>query len=368
MAYSSKGKRTTFIIITLIIFLLSLVFVIEVLALPSGGKYPPTFIYRNGMWYDTWNVTRNAWYGEDGYLPQMANQSLGNNKELAFTWGQTFKAEYPNKIERAREILKFVQRWMKYGHDSDHVIMEGKAQLEWAWNADEMAQKIKDAENSFTITRGDCEDFAFLCGIIYLGADFEVVLVSPDGHVALLIWFPEYQDANIYWDIGDGKGYGWIWVEATGDKNYLGWTPSDFTDGRFDVYPIRDTLSLEISGILFEPTQPTPESDVTVSAQVKTVEAEISQVTLIYYIEGEIPRNNVSMHFTGGSTYGGTIPKQSRGVNVTFYIQAKDTLEQIVQSNEFSYNIKRTILSIDLETLILGIIVVGIIILVLTKR
>ena len=320
------------------------------------------------MWYDTWNITRNAWYGEDGYLPQMANESLGNNKELAYTWGQNFKVEYPDKVERAQQILKFVQRWMKYGHDSDYVIMEGKAQLEWAWNADEMAQKIDEAKNSFTVTRGDCEDFAFLCGIIYLAANFEVVLVSPERHVALLIWFPEYQDANIYWDIGNGKGYGWIWVEATGDENHLGWTPPDFTNGNFDVYPIRDTSSLEISGILFEPTKPTPESNVIVSAQVNTVEAEINQVTLTYFIEGEPVRNNVSMYFTGDSTYEGTIPKQSGGVKVTFYIQAKDTLERIVKSNEFSYMIKNRIIGIDLETLGLGIIVVGIIILVLTKR
>ena len=364
MPLSPKRKRTTFLIMTLLIFLFSIGLIVDVLALPSGGTHPPTFTFRNEMWYDTWNITRNAWYGEDGYLPQMANESLGINRELAYGWGQEFRAAHSDKVKRAQEILKFVQKWMKYGHDWDYVTMGGNAQKEWAWNADEMAHKIKEAKSSYSVARGDCEDFAFLCSIMYLGAGFEVALVSPEGHVALLIWLPEYSDANIYWDIGDGKGHGWIWVEATGDKNHLGWTPPDFNDGRFDVYIIQDLLSLEISKILFEPTKPTPESNVTITAQVKTLEAEISQVTLIYYVEGETARNYVTMHLTKDSTYTGMIQKQKGGVVINFYIQASDTVGRVVKSYEVSYQVKRMILGLELETLVLGI-VVGIFILLL---
>jgi hypothetical protein len=357
----SKRKGITLAIIALSFCFFSLGFVTDVLAIPSDD-----FIYRNGMWYDSWNITRNAWFGEDGYLPKMAYESLGVNRELAYGWGQEFKAAYPDKVERAQEIMTFVQRWMKYGHDGDYVIKEGEAQVEWAWNADEMAYKIDEAKSSYSVARGDCEDFAFLCGVMYLGAEFEVALVGPEGHVALLIWFPEYPDASIYWDIGDGKGYGWIWVEATGDNNPLGWTPSDFRDGRFDVYVIREDLPfIDISEILFEPKNPTPESDVIVTVRVRTWEAEVSQVNLVYYMEGETARNAVPMNLTGESTYQGTIPKQSGGTTINFYVQASDTLGRSVNSYEVSYKVETLIFGLNLEILTLGIIVAGVIILIL---
>ena len=58
---------------------------------------------------------------------------------------------------------------------------------------------------------------AFLCATIYMGASMEIVLVDAPGHMALLIWLPEYPNANEYWDLSDDdKRAGWIWVEATG--------------------------------------------------------------------------------------------------------------------------------------------------------
>ncbi len=86
---------------------------------------------------------------------------------------------------------------------------------------------------------GDCEDFAFLCGTIYVGAGFDAAVVDAPGHVALLIWLPEFSNANNYWDIpNDGRKAGWIWVEATSDSNPLGWTPPDFADGNWKAYPL----------------------------------------------------------------------------------------------------------------------------------
>ncbi len=363
----ANSVRSIYTIVLLSISLLIVGYVVDVMALPSGG-YPPTFKYRNGLWYDDWNITRNAWYGEDGYLPQMANESLGTNKELAYGLGQDFRSTYPEKVERAEEILKFVQKWMKYGHDEDYVTMGGEPQREWAWNADEMAHKIKEAQNSYSIARGDCEDFSFLCGIIYLGAGFEVALVSPEGHVALLIWLPEYPDANVYWDIGDGKGYGWIWVEATGDKNRLGWTPPEFGDGRFDVYLIMDPPSLEIVRVLFEPKNPTSKNNVTVTVQVRKLESEISQVSLLYYIKGETPTYDVPMDLTEESTFRGIIPSQKEGATVTFYVRVSDTTGSEVTSYEFTYSVERKIFGIKLEILALGIIIIGILVLLLVIK
>ena len=89
----------------LLSFLVFLYYASEVSSIPSGENYPPNFFYRNGLWYDSWNITRNAWYGQDGYLPRIANESLGYNRELAYSLGQGFKAEYPEKVRRAEEIL-----------------------------------------------------------------------------------------------------------------------------------------------------------------------------------------------------------------------------------------------------------------------
>jgi hypothetical protein len=94
----------------------------------------------------------------------------------------------------------------------------------------------------------------FLCGTIYVGAGFDAAIIDAPGHCALLIWLPEFSNANNYWDISDGRGAGWIWVEATGSSNPLGWTPPDFEDGGWTAYPIN---SLEFVAGTPEPSQPT---------------------------------------------------------------------------------------------------------------
>jgi hypothetical protein len=57
----------------------------------------------------------------------------------------------------------------------------------------------------------------------------------------LLIWLPEYANADYYWDLpNDNRDAGWIWVEATGDSNPLGWTPPDYESGGWIAHPIGD--------------------------------------------------------------------------------------------------------------------------------
>jgi hypothetical protein len=222
----------------------------------ASGFPASSFSQQNGDWYDNWGIDRNdAGTNGDlpGYLPNLASETLGNNKELAYSIGERFQNNYLGKTERAVAILKYVQRWTEYGYDSDNFIRNGVAQDEWAQNADEFAHAFNETTGVKAI--GDCEDMAFLCGTIYVGAGFDAAVIDAPGHCALLIWLPEFSNANNYWDINDGRGAGWIWVEATSSSNPLGWTPPDFEDGGWTAYPINP---LEFVGETPVPSTPGP--------------------------------------------------------------------------------------------------------------
>jgi hypothetical protein len=212
---------------------------ISILALGQTVRGFPasSFNLQNGDWYDNFGINRNNYAGTHGYLPNLATETLNENKERAYSIGESFQANYPSSTERAVAILKYVQLWTEYGYDSDNVIRDGVAQEEWAWNADEMANAFSETTGIKAV--GDCEDMAFLCGTIYVGAGFDAAIVDAPDHVALLIWLPEFSNANNYWDIAnDNRDAGWIWVEATGSSNPLGWTPPDFEDGGWTAYSI----------------------------------------------------------------------------------------------------------------------------------
>jgi hypothetical protein len=221
----------------------------------ANGLPASSFTMEDGDWHDNWGIDRNYYGGPNGYLPNLAAETLNENKELAYNIGERFQANYPSETDRAVAILKYVQTWTEYGYDSDNVVRDGVSQEEWAWNADEMAHAFN--ENTGVKAIGDCEDMAFLCGTIYVAAGFDAAIVDAPEHVALLIWLPEFPNANTYWDLSnDGRDAGWIWVEATGSSNPLGWTPPDFQNGEWTAYPIS---SLEFTGES-EPTQSTSTS------------------------------------------------------------------------------------------------------------
>jgi hypothetical protein len=221
-----------FLILLLLVFALIVVRSQTVHGLPASS-----FTFEDGEWYDNWGINRNYYGGPNGYLPTLAGETLGENKELAYGIGGTFQANYPGQTERAAAILKYVQKWTIYGYDSENVVREGVSQEEWAWNADEMARAFDETTGVRAV--GDCEDMAFLCGTIYVGAGFDAAVVDATDHAALLIWLPEYSNANAYWDLpNDGRDAGWIWVEATGSSNPLGWTPPDYQNGGWIAYPI----------------------------------------------------------------------------------------------------------------------------------
>jgi hypothetical protein len=209
----------------------------------ASGLPASSFSLKNGDWYDNFGIDRNYYAGPDGFLPNLAYETLNENKELAYSIGEEFQNNYLSKNERAENILKYVQTWTEYGYDSDNVVRNGIAQDEWAWNADEMAHAFNQTTGVKAI--GDCEDLAFLCGTVYVGAGFDAAVVDAPEHAALLIWLPEYSNADNYWDIpDDGRGAGWIWVESTGSSNPLGWTPPDFEDGAWTAYPINPLESV----------------------------------------------------------------------------------------------------------------------------
>jgi hypothetical protein len=301
-------------------------------AFPSGMKYPPTFRKYGGEWYDSWGFDRNYYDDSDGYMPNIAYETLGSNKELAYSIGEQFKAIYPNDVQRAEAILKFVQRWTDYGYDSDNVVMDGAPQDEWAWNADEMAHMFNQTTNKVAI--GDCEDMAFLCATLYVSAGYDVAMVLAPEHVALLIWLPEYPNANYYWDLpNDGRGAGWIWVEATGENNPLGWTPPDFNDGNWYSY-LLGMLTVDVD---YSPQQPQAGDAVDVTTLVTGVGASISQVWLNYSVGGGAP-TALNMELKGTS-YTATIPKQPKGTEVKFQVSATDSEGNVGESDVLSYTV-----------------------------
>ncbi|MBO3802967.1 MAG: hypothetical protein JTT11_03705 [Candidatus Brockarchaeota archaeon] len=230
----------------------------------ASGLPASSFTMKGGDWYDNWGINRNYYGGPDGYLPNLAAETLGDNKELAYSIGERFKVEYPVETDRAVAIMKYVQRWTEYGYDGENVFRDGVPQEEWAWNADEMAHAFDEATGAKAV--GDCEDIAFLCGTIYVAAGFDVAIVDATDHVAVLIWLPEFPNANVYWDLpNDGRDAGWIWVEATGSSNPLGWTPPDYRSGGWTAYPIGDLAFAP------EPSQPTSDEMDTVMMVVAII-------------------------------------------------------------------------------------------------
>ena len=296
--------------------------------MPSGGEYPPRFTLRHGDWYDSWGINRNFDGGSDGYLPNLAYETLGADRELAFSLGEWFKATYPQRVERAKAILAYVQKWTDYGYDDENVFMNGVAQEEWAWNADEMAHMIDTHTGIVAI--GYCEDMSFLCSTIYLAAGFDVAIASPTGHVALLIWLPEYGNANHYWDLpDDGREHGWIWVEATGEKNPLGWTPSDFSDGYWDYY----ILGFTMFNVELFPEHPKAGEDVSVEAAIVSARGSVDEVLLDYTVQGVSDSKPMAAK---GSVYGAVIPRQPDGTRVVYTVSAtsSDGFERV---NEYEY-------------------------------
>jgi len=210
-------------------------------ATPSEG-----FRELNGDVFDDWEICRTRAFGEDGFYqisettlrPVIAFESLGENAALAYSLGERIADKYPDRFQRAEAVFRFVRDRVNYTPDIDQFDHD-----EFALNADELATSIDQNGVGY----GDCEDSAVLLAVMYKGAGFRSAIVVGSGHTAALVYLPDYNKAATFFEL-EGEP-GWVWAEATGKKNALGWTSTEFINVKLAAY--------EISEETIAPSKPT---------------------------------------------------------------------------------------------------------------
>ncbi len=199
-------------------------------ATPSAG-----FREANGDVFDDWGIARTRAFGEDGFYqitettfrPVIVFESLGKGAALAYSLGEQFAHQYPDRRQGAEAIFSFVRDRVQYTPDIDQFANE-----EFAQNADEMAAVID--QNG--IGYGDCEDSVVLLAVMYKGAGYRSAIVVGPGHTATLVYLPDYDQATAVFEL-EGEP-GWVWAEATGGNNPLGWVPKEFIDVELAAYEV----------------------------------------------------------------------------------------------------------------------------------
>jgi hypothetical protein len=220
-----------------------------VLATPSSGLQES-----DGDLFDDWDLCRTRSYGNDGFYqisetgfrPAIAFESLGEHASLAYEMGRQFASKYHDQLQRAEAIFNFVRDRVTYTPDIDQFSYE-----EFAQNADELALAI----NEKGVGYGDCEDSTVLLAIMYKGAGYRSAIAVGEEHTATLVYLPDYRKANAIFEI-DGES-GWVWAEATGKNNPLGWAPKDFINVPLAAY--------EISAEAISPLTPAPAPSVAIT-------------------------------------------------------------------------------------------------------
>jgi len=220
-------------------------------AFPSAGLPE-----RDGDTFDDWEICRTRAFDEDGFYqitetgfrPVIAFQSLGENADLAYSLGEQIAAKYPDPLQRAEAVFRFVRDGVEYTPDIDQTGNE-----EFAWNADELAMTIVEDGSG----EGDCEDMTVLLAVMYKAAGFRSAIVLPSGHTAVLVYLPEYNEATVFFEL-EGEP-GWIWAEATGRNNPLGWAPEQYLDTEIAAYEISAEIpAYEIPAAEVAPLTPPP--------------------------------------------------------------------------------------------------------------
>jgi len=151
--------------------------------------------------------------------------------------GQEIASEYPDQRQRAEAIFSFVRDRVNYTPDIDQFEHD-----EFAQNADELAVVIDKNGTG----NGDCEDSAVLLAVMYKGAGYRSAIAIGEEHTATLVYLPDYNRATALFTLNDEPG--WVWAEATGKNNPLGWVPKEFVNVRLAAY--------EISGEAVAPLKP----------------------------------------------------------------------------------------------------------------
>ena len=224
-------------------------------AFPSAGFYE-----RGGDILDDWEICRTKAFGEDGFYqitqtggetrfrPVIAFQSLGEQANVAYSLGEQIANQYPDPLLRAEAVFRFVRDRVEYTPD-----IEQTGNEEFAQNADELAIAIVEDGIGY----GDCEDMAVLLAVMYRAAGFRSAIVLPSGHTAVLVYLPEYNEATVFFEL-EGEP-GWIWAEATGRNNPLGWAPKQYRNVKIATYEISaEVPPYEIPAETVAPLKPPP--------------------------------------------------------------------------------------------------------------
>jgi len=195
------------------------------------------FNEKEGDVFDDWEICRTRASGEDGFYqvtqttfrPVIAFESLGENAATAYRLGEQFANEYPDHNKRAEAIFSFVRDRVRYTTDIDQFKHE-----EFAQNADELADIIGGGGAGY----GDCEDSAVLLAVMYKGAGYRSAIIIGEKHTAAMVYLPDYNTAPVIFEVGGEPG--WVWAEATGKNNPLGWTSKEYIGVSLAAYEITD--------------------------------------------------------------------------------------------------------------------------------
>ena len=241
-------------------------------ATPSTG-----FHEINGDVFDDWDICRTRASGEDGFYqitettfrPVIVFESLGGNAALAYRLGEQLANKYPDPLQRAEGIFHFVRDRVNYTSDIDQFKHD-----EFAQNADELAVAIDQNGVGY----GDCEDSVSLLAVMYKGAGYRSAIVIGSGHTAALVYLPDYKKATVVFEL-EGEP-GWVWAEATGKKNPLGWVPKEFIGVQIAAY--------EIGEEIIAPVKPTAAPSIAITKTGRGASAQpfsfISIIGLLWFM------------------------------------------------------------------------------------
>lgn len=130
-----------------------------------------------------------------------------------------------------------------------------------------------------------------------------------------------------------------FWVTATdGDGNSVQSSIEEFI---FSVGSGPDTNGPSISLVSHDPTNPTPTSVVTVSANIQDIQSGVASAVLQYKIDSG-DWTNITMTSVG-DVYSAEIPAQVDGTTVTYRIVAVDTIGNERISGEVTYTVAEAI-------------------------
>ena len=234
--------------------IIGLTFPAVALATVSDG-----FFRSSGHIHDDWGIFRTTASGPKGFLsitnagfdPIIAYESLGGNISLAWETGENLSNKYKDRNRLAEEIFYYVRDRVTYTSDLDQFGVD-----EFAQNADELMTEILQNGRAY----GDCEDSAVLLAVMFKAAGFRSAMVLMPGHVATLVYMPEYRKAPRKLTLGAENG--WVWAEATGATNRLGWVPRSLAAENLIASELND-LDLNVNGnpsatvAVISPTQTT---------------------------------------------------------------------------------------------------------------